>query len=128
MVRVVDGDTIVVSRAGVDERVRYVGVDTPELAHDGAEVECFAEAAAKRNEALVAGKNVELVTDVSDRDRYGRLLRYVYVDGVSVGSTLVEEGLAKPIKVKPDTAQYETLRELASEAKAAGRGMWGECY
>src|SRR5437763_6436018 len=79
VVRVVDGDTIKVRLAGgALERVRYIGVDTPESVKPGTPVQCYAEAASAFNHRLVAGRAVRLVADVEARDRYGRLLAYVY--------------------------------------------------
>jgi micrococcal nuclease len=81
VVRVVDGDTIHVQAGGRREKVRYIGVDTPESVKPGSPVECFAKRASQANERLVSGARVRLVTDVEERDRYGRLLAYVYRAG-----------------------------------------------
>ena len=78
VLRVVDGDTIRVRLDGRTERVRYIGVDTPESVKPGTPVQCFAKRASRANAALVAGRSVKLVGDVEHRDRYGRLLAYVY--------------------------------------------------
>jgi micrococcal nuclease len=91
VVRVVDGDTIVVSLAGREERVRYIGVDTPETVKPGAPVECFGKKASARNKALLPpGTEVRLDRDAEERDRYGRLLAYVYRarDGLFVNASL----------------------------------------
>ncbi len=80
VVRVVDGDTIHVQVGGRDETVRYIGVDTPESVKPGTPVQCFAKRASAFNERLVAGERVRLVPDAEARDRYGRLLAYVYRD------------------------------------------------
>ena len=76
--RVVDGDTILVRIDGRRERVRYIGIDTPESVKPGARVQCFGKAAAAANRRLVAGREVRLAYDAEARDRYGRLLAYVY--------------------------------------------------
>ena len=96
VVRVIDGDTIVVLLDGEEERVRYIGIDTPELG-----TMCGVKARLV-NSLLVSGKVVQLEKDVSERDRYGRLLRYVYADGVMVNARLVEEGHAKVATYPPD--------------------------
>ena len=115
--RVVDGDTVVLSTG---QRVRYIGVDTPEMDP----VEPFGREAAEANRQLVEGKAVRLEKDVSETDRYGRLLRYVWVDDTMVNLELVRRGLAEAKAYPPDT-RYQLLLEAAeAEAKLAGRGMW----
>ena len=111
---IVDGDTIDVNLNGQIVRVRYIGMNTPE----SNEV-CGSEATAA-NAALVAGRTVTMVRDVSETDRYGRLLRYVYVDGVFVNGELVAGGWADAVDYPPDTAQSGTLHSLM--AQGAGRG------
>ena len=127
VVEVIDGDTIEVSIDGNEERVRYIGVDTPEFDYETGEDECLATEAKSRNEELVGGKSVSLVKDVLERDDYGRLLRYVEVDGRSVGETLVREGLARAVYFEPDTTSYKHLREVEGEARASGAGLWSVC-
>src|ERR1044071_8328926 len=94
VVRVVDGDTVVVRTGGHDERVRYIGVDTPESVKPGTPVQCFAKAASAANRRLVDGRRVRLDYDAERRDRYGRLLAYVYrrEDGEFVNAALVRDG------------------------------------
>lgn len=122
--RVVDGDTIVLSGG---EHVRYIGVDTPEIGRNGRPSECFAEEATRRNAELVLGKRVSLITDKEDRDRYGRLLRFVLVEGKNVNLTLVEEGYAKRIYVAPNNAMQEQLTQAERVAKHSGLGLWSAC-
>src|SRR4051812_47915545 len=92
--RVVDGDTIVVRVDGRSERVRYIGMDTPESVKPGTPAQCFAKAASAENKKLVQGQRVKLVPDAEARDRYGRLLAYVYRqrDGLFVNAELVRRG------------------------------------
>lgn len=116
--RVIDGDTIAVSIGGVEYVVRYIGVDTPERNDP-----CGPEAAAA-NAALVEGQTVWLVKDVSETDRYGRLLRYVFVGGVFVNEQLVRDGWARSRRYPPDTAFADRFDRLAAEAQAAGLGCW----
>lgn len=113
---VVDGDTIDVSMNGTEYRVRYVGVNTPER-----DEVCYREAT-NANSALVMGQTVTLVRDTSDTDRYGRLLRYVYVNGVNVNAELVRQGYAEAVEYPPDTAQTATFRDLEAQAAAANLG------
>ena len=126
VLRVIDGDTIIVDLDGVEERVRYIGIDTPERARDG-KSECWAEEATAENEAWVEGKKVQLIPDISDRDTYGRLLRYVYVDDTFVQAKLIEAGVAKAIRIEPDTAEYRTLKDLETNARTEEKGLWGGC-
>lgn len=120
VVRVVDGDTIEIAGGA---HVRYIGMDTPETYP---EVEFYGPEAKAKNIELVEGKLVTLEKDVSDTDRYGRLLRYVYVDGVFVNGELVRLGYAEAVSYPPDTRYQWQLEQLEKEAKAAKLGIWGE--
>jgi micrococcal nuclease len=120
VVRVMDGDTIEVRIGNQNVRIRYIGMDTPERGQP-----FFAEATAA-NEQLVAGQIVILVKDVSETDRYGRLLRYVYLqDGTFVNAELVRLGYAQVATFPPDVRRQALLLELQREAREAGRGLWG---
>ena len=127
--RVVDGDTIVVQMDGRTERVRYIGMDTPESVKPGTPVQCFAKRAAAANAALVAGRSVRLVGDVEQRDRYGRLLAYVYrePDGAFVNAQLVRDGYARTLTIAPNVAHARQFAQLARAARADGRGLWRAC-
>ncbi len=116
VVRVIDGDTIDVSLNGQTFRVRYIGMNTPE-----SDQVCYQEAT-NANAALVQGKTVRLVKDVSETDIYNRLLRYVYVGDIFVNLELVREGFAEVVSYPPDTAYFETFKALEIEAANAGRG------
>ena len=127
--RVVDGDTIHVQVDGRREKVRYIGVDTPESVKPGTPVQCFAKRAGAFNRRMVAGERVRLVLDAEHRDRYGRLLAYVYraSDGVFVNAALVRRGYAQPLTIAPNVAHAKEFRRLAAAARHAGRGMWSAC-
>ena len=127
--RVVDGDTIHVAIGGRDENVRYIGVDTPESVKPGTPVQCFAERASAFNKRLVAGERVRLVRDAEERDRYGRLLAYVYRarDNLFVNARLVRGGYAVPLTIPPNVAHAKEFRTLASVARRKGRGLWSSC-
>jgi len=127
--RVVDGDTIHVQVGGRDETVRYIGVDTPESVKPGAPVECFAKRAGAFNRRLVAGEQVRLVRDAEARDRYGRLLAYVYRvrDKRFVNAALVRRGYAVALTIPPNVAHAQRFSKLASAARRAGRGLWSSC-
>jgi micrococcal nuclease len=129
VVRVVDGDTVVVRTGGRDERVRYIGIDTPESVKPGTPVQCFAKAAAAANRRLVQGREVRIVGDAEARDRYGRTLAYVYraSDGLFVNAELVRRGYAKPLTIPPNVAHALELRKLAASARRAGLGLWSRC-
>jgi micrococcal nuclease len=123
--RVVDGDTIDVQIAGATYRVRYIGVDTPETVDPRRPVGCYGREASERNRQLVEGKTVELEKDVSETDKYDRLLRYVWVEGEMVNATLVQEGYAVASTYPPDVKYQELFQSLQQEAREAGRGLWG---
>ena len=114
--RVIDGDTIDVRLNGEIVRVRYIGVNTPE--RDEA---CFSSAT-EANRALVEGQSVVLTRDQSDTDRYGRLLRFVYVGDVFVNATLAARGYAESVEYRPDVTQAPLFRQLEQQAAAAGLG------
>lgn len=117
--QIIDGDTIDVEINGETYRVRYIGMDTPER-----DEPLFREAA-EANARLVAGQTVILVKDVSETDRYGRLLRYVYLeDGTFVNGELVRRGFAQASSYPPDIALQETLTSLQRTAVNAGTGLW----
>lgn len=113
---VIDGDTIDVRLDGRRVRVRYIGVNTPER-----DEPCYADAT-NANAALVEGRTVTLVKDVSETDRFDRLLRYIYVDGVFVNEVLVRDGWAERVYFPPDTAYADHFQQLENAARAAGRG------
>lgn len=118
--RVIDGDTIELASGA---RVRYIGIDTPEMSGPR---ECYATEATAKNRELVEGKRVALRKDVSETDRYGRLLRYVYLPtGEMVNATLVREGYAVTSTFPPDVMFADLFVELEREAREAARGLWG---
>lgn len=125
--RVVDGDTIVVELDGRLEHVRYIGVDAPESGGPGGH-EPFGDEAAARNAQLLSGGRVCLERDITDRDRYGRLLRYAWLpDGRLVEEQLLRDGLAVVVTYPPDVKYLEGRHLPAQqEARAARRGLWAE--
>jgi micrococcal nuclease len=128
VVRVVDGDTIAVAAAdGRRDVVRYIGVDTPESVKPGTPVQCYAKAASHENARLVAGRRVRLRLDAEPRDRYGRLLAYVYRDGVLVNARLLQGGFARTLTIPPNDHFAKRFSLLQLRARAAGRGLWGRC-
>lgn len=120
--RVIDGDTVVLDSG---ERVRYIGIDSPEKS-GSPEVVALGRAATEHNRRLVEGKTVRLEFDVRPRDRHGRLLAYVYVDAIFVNARMVEDGYAFAYTVPPDVQYAERFRELERQAREERRGLWGE--
>ena len=121
----VDGDTIRVRLAsGATEPVRYIGMDTPETNHPTRGEEPYGREATAVNRRLVAGKTVGLELDVQERDRYGRLLAYVWVDGVMINAELVRLGYAQALTVPPNVRYERLFVRLQQEARAARRGLW----
>jgi micrococcal nuclease len=129
VVRVTDGDTIRVVLRGRVERVRYIGIDTPESVKPDAPVQCYAHRAAAENARLVAGRRVRLVLDVETHDRFGRLLAYIYreEDGLFVNDALVRGGFARTLTVPPNVRYAGRFAALARQARRAGRGLWSAC-
>ncbi|MGH9179679.1 MAG: thermonuclease family protein, partial [Acidimicrobiales bacterium] len=128
--RVVDGDTIRVRIAGAEERVRLIGIDTPETHGQGGLRECFGEEAASHLARLIPpGTGVRLVRDVEARDRYGRLLAYVYrrSDGLFVNLALVRDGFATTLTYPPNVAHADELAAAARSARNDQKGLWQRC-
>jgi len=124
VIRVIDGDTIEVDIDGTIYKIRYIGIDAPELDDKRAEFCALAQEATRLNRELVEEKTVRLEKDISETDKYGRLLRYVYVDGIFVNAELVRQGLAWAEAYEPDIKYQDILEELETEARQAGRGLW----
>jgi endonuclease YncB( thermonuclease family) len=122
--RVVDGDTIELESG---EKVRYIGINTPESVKVNSPVECFGKEANEKNKALVEGKIVRLEKDVSEKDKYGRLLRFVYLeDGIFVNDVLVREGYARVSTFPPDVRFAEQFKLAEREARDNKRGLWAD--
>jgi micrococcal nuclease len=116
--RVIDGDTIEVDIGGRLYKVRYIGIDTPEVGRPGA------DEATAFNTQLVSGKTVYLEQDVSETDRYGRLLRYVWTDDGMVNAILVANGYAQVSTYPPDVKYQHDFVELQRQAEESGAGLW----
>lgn len=130
IVRVVDGDTVIATVNGTDERIRMIGIDTPESVKENTPVECFGkEASARTTELLPRGTPVRLVLDAEPRDRYGRLLAYVYrtSDDLFVNKALVTEGFANAYVYPPNVAHTDELKAAARSARTSGTGLWSAC-
>ena len=119
--RVVDGDTV---KLFDGEVVRYIGVNTPEMESKDVAVKCYAREAMERNRELVEGKEITMSRDVSGKDKYGRLLRYVYVDGEMINELLVRGGYAEVATYPPDVKYKDLFVEAERLAKKEGLGLW----
>lgn len=135
--RVVDGDTIIVNYNGKDEKLRMILVDTPETVHPRKPVECFGKEASNYTKKSLSNKYVYLQKDVSDRDRYGRLLRYVWtkrpnsneptkeeIEKYMFNAILTKEGYGKIATFPPDVKYVEIFRELDQSARKNNKGLW----
>lgn len=122
---VIDGDTITIED-GKGTLVRYIGIDTPEIARQDSPGDPFSEEAKKLNGTLVRGKSVRLEYDSERYDVYGRLLAYVFVDGASVNEQMLRQGLATPLFIEPNVKYREEFTRAADEAKKERRGIWGD--
>ncbi|MCS6907318.1 MAG: thermonuclease family protein [Anaerolineales bacterium] len=119
--KVIDGDTLRVLIDGREEKVRYIGVDAPESTTTQ---EPFGKEAARFNAQLVRNQIVELYRDVSETDRYGRLLRYVVTPSVFVNLELIEEGYATAVTYPPDVACAQIFQQAERTARMLGKGLW----
>lgn len=127
---VVDGDTIDIEIGGREERVRLIGINTPETHVDDGPAECFGLEAAEFTRRLLApGTEVRLTRDVVGRDDYGRLLAYVYRlgDDLFVNEAIIAGGYARPLTIRPNSAYAERFVAHAVAAEANDLGLWGAC-
>lgn len=132
VLEVVDGDTIKVDIGGKGFTVRYIGMDTPETVDPRRPVGCFGKEASNENKGLVGGKQVLLQKDVSEKDKFGRLLRYVFLpldNGklLFVNDYLVREGFAKVLTYPPDVKFTQDFLEAQRTARQEKRGLWSSC-
>ena len=130
VVQVIDGDTVDIRIGDVTERVRLIGVDTPETVAEDRPVQCFgAEASARTKELLPAGTGVRVERDEITRDRYGRLLSYVWrtEDDVLVNLALIEGGFADAVTFGDNEALYQVFAAAEATARADGVGLWSAC-
>jgi micrococcal nuclease len=125
VVKVVDGDTIEIEGGA---RVRYLGVNTPETVHPTKPVECFGHEASNYNKQLLAGGFVRLTKDITNTDKYGRLLRYIYLpDGTFVNLQLVANGYAYADTYPPDVAHAKEFVAAQQKARQSRLGLWASC-
>ncbi|MHB1334474.1 MAG: thermonuclease family protein [Candidatus Humimicrobiaceae bacterium] len=119
-IKITDGDTIVIEdSAGKQYKVRYIGMDTPEQGDP------YYEEATEANKNLVLDKEIRMVKDVSGTDKYGRLLRYIYVGDMFVNAYLLSEGFAQILTIPPDVKYADEFLKLQQEARENNKGLWG---
>ena len=122
--RVIDGDTIQIEGGA---KVRYIGIDTPETVDPRTSVQCYGKEAAAKNRELVEGKRVRFEKDVSETDKYGRLLRYVFIGENFVNETLVRGGYAFSLPYPPDVKYQDSFDKAQEFARENDKGLWGSC-
>lgn len=127
VVRVVDGDTIILDIDGVDERVRLIGIDTPESTHPNSDKNVpYGIVASDFTKSMLEDKQVQIELDVQERDQYSRLLAYVYYDGEMLNKILVQEGHAVVTTYPPNVKYVNNFRVLQEKARKEGKGLWGK--
>ena len=127
--RVIDGDTIVVNIDGKDETVRLIGIDTPEIVHGNKKTECFGQEAKKKAEEILSGKRVRLEDDESqsNRDKYSRLLRYVFLeDGTLFNKWIITEGFAFEYTYQIPYRYQEEFKKAQMQAREESKGLWAQ--
>ena len=127
---VIDGDTVDVIITGREERVRLIGIDTPETKKPNSPIECFGpEATAFTQELLPIGTPIYIERDVVNRDDFGRLLGYVYRadDGIFVNYEIMRQGFAQPLSIPPNDTFAELFADAARAAEADDAGLWAAC-
>lgn len=126
--RVIDGDTIEISIRGKKEKVRLLAIDTPETVDPRKTVQCFGREASDKMKSWVAGKYVKLIDDRSqgNRDKYKRLLRYVYDEKIFINREIVAQGYAFSYKKYP-TKYLNEFNKLEQQARKKNLGLWNKC-
>ena len=130
VVEVVDGDTVVVEMSNRTERLRLIGIDTPEAPGGFLPAECYGEEATAYTKSLVPeGTEVRLTRDTEARDRYDRLLAYVHRagDGLFVNLEIAANGYAEALVIEPNTIHADSFYAAAANARDQGLGLWSEC-
>ncbi|MFA6017283.1 MAG: thermonuclease family protein [Patescibacteria group bacterium] len=132
VIRIVDGDTIEIEG---NKKVRYIGINTPELHDPRKPIECFGQAASDENKRLVEGKEIYIQKDVSEVDKYKRLLRYIWIadpltasdEAIFVNDYLIRQGFAQVSTYPPDVKYQDQFLEAQKEAQENKRGLWNKC-
>ena len=130
ILKVVDGDTVDIDIKGNTERVRLIGVNTPETKHPTKPIECFGpEASAHLTQLLPKGTHVRIERDIEARDRYGRMLLYLYreSDNLFINLDLVSHGYGTPMSIEPNTFHRNDFVHAAALAETTNEGLWKAC-
>lgn len=130
--KVIDGDTIEIKSGTQISKVRLIGIDTPETVDPRRPVGCFGKKASAETKRLIEGKNVILTKDISETDKYNRLLRYVYLpmgngENLFINDYMIRQGFAKILTYPPDVKYDSRFLQAEKEARDNLRGLWGEC-
>lgn len=123
---VTDGDTFRIDYKGVSTPVRMIGIDTPEVNHPSEPVQCYGKEASDKTKELLTGQEVVLEQDVSETDRYGRILAYVWLNGELINEKLVKEGYAFSSSYPPDVKYQERFNEAEKYARTNNLGLWAD--
>lgn len=127
--RVVDGDTIIVTKDGTETKVRLIGIDTPESVHPDKEKNTeFGELTSEYTKNKLLNKQVVLELDVQEKDKYGRVLAYVYIDGVMFNKLLLQEGMAQVSTYPPNVKYVEEFEEIQKKARTDKVGLWADGF
>ena len=127
ILRIIDGDTLEVQIGTKKEKVRIIGIDTPEIVDTRTGVQCFGKEASSKLKALIGGKTVSLVANpAEDKDIYKRLLRYVEVNGKDIGASIIADGYAYSYRKYPHP-RLDTYNALEKKAREGNKGLWGSC-
>lgn len=126
VLKVVDGDTFKIEFRGENRSVRMIGIDTPEVNHPSEPVQCYGVEASLKTKELIEGKEVRLEQDVSQTDRYGRILAYVWVDEVFINEKIVKDGYAFASSYPPDVKYQDILDKAEIYARENKLGLWSD--
>lgn len=130
VIDVIDGDTIKVDINGHEEAIRLIGIDTPEINDPRTEVECFGKESSQKAKEILSGKMVRLESDPTqgDRDKYGRLLRYVFVGDLNFNKLMISEGYGHEYTYQSNPYKHQSeFVQAAKEARENNRGLWQKC-
>lgn len=130
VLKVIDGDTIEVNLNSKTERIRLIGIDSPEVLDERRSVQCFGKEASSKAREILNGKTINLESDPTqgERDEYGRLLRYVFFDSLSFNKFMIREGYAYEYTFKGNFYKYQSeFVQAEKEARKNKIGLWSKC-
>lgn len=130
VLKVVDGDTIEVNLNNKTERVRLIGIDSPEILDERKSIQCFGKEASDKAKKILLDKTIILESDPTqgEKDEYGRLLRYVFLDGLNFNKYMIDNGYAREYTFKSRIYKYQSeFIQAENQAKKESKGLWGSC-